>query len=122
MGDKYRVDFYRTQRGDIPAREFIDGLPNKLNAKIWQSIGLLKTEGLDLSAPLVKKITGKQYEGLYELRIKQGTDAARIFYFMAVKDSFVLLHGFLKKSNKTPSTELQRAKRYKSDYESRLRK
>jgi phage-related protein len=99
--------------------EFLLALPPKLRAKTYREIELLQEHGIYLKEPYVKTIKGEQYKELYELRIKLGSDASRIFYFTYHKDTFVLLNGFLKKTNKTPRTELERAIRYKNDYEKR---
>jgi len=72
-----------------------------------------------LKEPYVKSIKGEQYKGIYELRIKLGSDASRVFYFTYQRDTFVSLNGFLKKTNKTPKTELEKARKYKIDYEKR---
>jgi len=53
---------------------------------------------------------------MWELRIKSGSDISRIFYFAYVNNTFVLLHGFIKKSNKTPTRELDRAISYMNNY------
>ena len=42
-----------------------------------------------------------------------------ILYFLFDKNKFVLLHGFVKKANKPPERELDRALTYKNDYERR---
>ncbi|HEY5466181.1 MAG TPA: type II toxin-antitoxin system RelE/ParE family toxin [Clostridia bacterium] len=47
------------------------------------------------------------------------SNISRIFYFTYSQDTFVLLHGFTKKTNQTPDRELERAMRYKLDYERR---
>ena len=62
---------------------------------------------------------GAQYKGLFELRVKFASDISRIFYFAYRQDTFVLLHGFVKKTEKTPQREIERALRYKEDYERR---
>jgi len=56
---------------------------------------------------------------LWELRIKQASDISRIFYFAEVDHSFVLLHGFVKKSQKTPRKESDKAKKYLADHKRR---
>jgi phage-related protein len=53
------------------------------------------------------------------LRVKFASDITHIFYFSLNKETYVLLHGFAKKSDKTPKRELDRAKRYRKDYEMR---
>jgi phage-related protein len=58
-------------------------------------------------------------DGVFELRIQQGSDDSRIFYFFYVGSKIVLTNGFIKKTQKTPLPELARAKQYKDDYERR---
>lgn len=72
--------------------------------------------GINLAYPHTKKVQGNQYKGLWELRVKLGTDISRIFYFLHIHDTFVLLHGFIKKSDDTPINELEKAKSYMMDY------
>ncbi|MDO4574802.1 MAG: type II toxin-antitoxin system RelE/ParE family toxin [Planctomycetia bacterium] len=57
--------------------------------------------------------------GLYELRSFFGTDTVRIFYFFFSGERIVLTNGFVKKTQKTPPGELEKAFRYKKDYEDR---
>lgn len=91
----------------------------KLRAKAFKDIELLKKHGAELTEPYVKRIQGKKYQGLYELRIKFSSDIARIFYFTYYDNSFILLHGFLKKTMNTPTKELDRALQYMEDYKRR---
>ena len=72
--------------------------------------------------PYVKKIKGKKYEKLYELRSKFATDITRIFYFFETKDGIVVLSGYLKKSDKTEKRELDRALGFMNDYLERKEK
>ncbi|MBS3982355.1 MAG: type II toxin-antitoxin system RelE/ParE family toxin, partial [Dethiobacter sp.] len=65
--------------------------------------------------PHVKNISGK----LWELRIKSTSDISRIFYFIPVGKNIVLLHGFVKKTQKTPNREIQTANNYLEDYQRR---
>ena len=93
----------------------------KMRAKALNEIELLQKHGIFLREPYVKAIKGKKYRGLYELRIKLGNVAARIFYFSFRGNIFVLLNGYLKKTNKTPSREIERALNYRCDYEKRYK-
>ena len=54
--------------------------------------------------------------GLYELRVEQGSDICRYFYFFFIENRIIITHGFLKKSQKTPALEIDRAQRLKADY------
>ena len=67
----------------------------------------------------MKPVKGKYGTDLYELRIKFASDIARIFYFTYYNNKFVLLHGFIKKTKKTPIQEIMRAKEYMEDYKRR---
>ncbi len=75
--------------------------------------------GNELKGPYVKPVKGKKNKGLYELRIKFSSDIARIFYFTYCNNKYVLLHGFIKKTMKTPENEINRARKYMEDYKRR---
>lgn len=90
-----------------------------MRAKAFRDIELLQKMGKDLKEPYVKAINGKKNKGLYELRIKFSSDIARIFYFTYCNNKYVLLHGFIKKTMKTPENEIDKARKYMEDYKRR---
>ncbi len=108
----YKISVYQDESGNEPMVEFLNSLPAKHRAKALRTIDLLAEFGRDLKAPYTKHLEKE----LWELRVKQGSDISRIFYFAEIGGSFVLLHGFVKKSQKTPKKELDRARRYLGDY------
>ena len=112
---KCKVDFYRTMRGDSPVQVFLDELPAKLRAKNVRELTLLAEYGTELPAPYVKRLHGREAQGLWELRVKLASDITRVFYFFPTGDRVLLLHGFLKKSEETPPKELQTAVRRMKD-------
>lgn len=91
----------------------------KLRAKALSDIELLRKHGNELREPYVKSMQGKENKGLFELRIKFSNDIARIFYFTYSNNKYILLHGFIKKTCKTPPRELERARKYMEDYKRR---
>jgi len=113
---KWNVDYYIKENGESPVKEFIKTLPKKHRAKVFWEIDLLEELGTTIKEPYAKPIQGKKYKGLWELRIQQGSDASRVFYFLPVGNKFILLHGFVKKTNKTPASELETALSYMNDY------
>lgn len=115
----WEIEYYIKENGDVPVVDFLLSLQPKMRAKAYSEIELLQEHGINLKEPYVKPIKGKKYKGLYELRIKLGSDASRIFYFTYHRNTFVLLNGFLKKTNSTPKVELEKAIKYKYDYEKR---
>jgi len=115
----YDVEFYQKENGEIPTQEFLESLHPKLRAKIFREIELLKNYGPDLREPYTKPIKGKENKGLFELRIRFSSDISRVFYFSYAGNTFVLLHAFAKKTQKIPKREIDKARKYKEDYERR---
>lgn len=112
---------YSTEEGKEPVFEFLKSLSEKHQAKAIWEIDLLEKFGVNLTEPYVKAIEGERYKGLWELRIQQGNNISRIFYFLTIGNTFVLLHGFLKKTQKTPKRELNTALTYMLDYKRRCK-
>ena len=106
---EYVVDLYEKVDGKVPVLDFILDLNPKQQAKIYREIELLKKFGNELHYPHVDTIKGKKYKGLWELRIEFASDIFRIFYFLPIKNIAMLLHGIVKKKQKTPSKELDTA-------------
>ena len=107
----WKIVFYKKDNLEEPVKNFIVSLPCKERAKVVQEIENIRSEGIYLRPPFVKKITGRNYKGLWELRVRSGSNYIRIIYFLHTKKTFVLLHGFKKKTNKTPKRELEIAKK-----------
>jgi phage-related protein len=106
------VTFYTTADGRCPVQEFLDSLPGKVAQKIVWVLRLL--EDMDrVPASYFKKLAGT--EDIWECRIQFGSNAYRIFCFF-LDNSVVLTHGFVKKSQKTPARELERAEVYRRDF------
>lgn len=111
------MEFYEDEKGIQPAKEFLLGLDKKMRAKIVNTIAILQDNGYELREPYSKHLS----EGIYELRAKVGSDATRILYFFYVGGNIVLTNGFVKKTQKTPSKEIEKAKKYRADYLQRRR-
>lgn len=114
----FTVDYYELPDGKKPVEDFIDSLPLKMRTKAFYELALLEEYGNALREPYSKQIE----DGLFELRIKFASDITRIFYFFVVNNRIILTNGFIKKTMKTPKTELALAKKYKADYERRVLK
>lgn len=109
---RFEVDFYEKRNGEQPAKEFMLSLDKKLRAKLADTIMILQDNGYELREPYSKHIS----EGIFELRAKQGSDITRVMYFFYVDRHIILTNGFIKKTQKTPQSEIEKAKRYRSDY------
>lgn len=115
----WHIEYYQKENGEIPVLEFLLTLEPKMRAKARSMIGLLEQCGTNLREPYVSPIKGDKYKGLWELRVKFASDITRILYFAFEHNTFILLHGIKKKTNKTPPNELDKALRYMKDFERR---
>jgi len=104
-----KVQFYKNSRGDYLVCDYIENLKIiKHQKKIYNKLRLLEKIGHEqmLRTQDVKKIKG--YDNIYELRISYQNCYYRIF-FSIFNNSYWLLHAFMKKSDKTPASEIETA-------------
>lgn len=111
------IKFYEDQSGRIPVKEFLDSLDIKMRQKMLRSIQALQDMGIALRMPLSEALN----DGIFELRAKVGTNISRVMYFFVIGNEAVLTHGFIKKTQKTPPREIERAKTIRDDYMKRFR-
>ena len=113
----YNVEFYETQDGKSQIWDFLEDLRIKAatskDARIQHKqaslyIELLQQNGTRLNENITKHLE----DGIWELR--PGNN--RVFYFFFQDNTFVLLHQFRKKTQKTPKREIEKAKRERDDY------
>ena len=112
LGMDWVVEFYQNSKGREPVADFIDSLSIDAQAKILRLIDLLARYGVLLKEPYTKQIRGK----LREMSIIDKTGNVRILYFTYTGKRFVLLHGFIKKTGKTPVTEVDLAEKRMNDF------
>ncbi|MBM4402293.1 MAG: type II toxin-antitoxin system RelE/ParE family toxin [Candidatus Cloacimonetes bacterium] len=109
------MDYYSSNTSRIPVQEFIDNPPTKSRAKVFNTLELLAEFGIQLQLPHAKKVAGTP---LWELRVL-GEKSLRFFYVAKTGKSFLLLHGFTKKKEKTPKKEIKTALARLKDYQTR---
>lgn len=114
------VIFYRTADGKCAIQEFLDSLPGKAAQKAAWVLSLV--EDVDIvPSTYFKKLVGT--EEIWECRIQFGSDSYRIFCFFDGHSVVVLTHGLIKKTQKTPQREIEKAEACRRDYlQRRLRK
>lgn len=108
----FEIVMYRKPNGEIPVQQHIDSLDMKMQVKVLINIELLKIKGNKLREPYTKSLD----DGIFELRTRVGSDTERILFFFVKDEAIVLTHGFIKKTRKTPSIEIRKAKEYRADY------
>ena len=113
----YEIEFYETEDGKCPIWDFLEALrlkaPTNKDARIQHKqaslyIELLQQNGTHMNAEITKHLD----DGIWELR--PGNN--RVFYFLYQNNTYVLLHQFRKKSQKTPKREIEKAKTERNDY------
>jgi phage-related protein len=98
-----KVVFYSSEAGNEPVREWLKDLPRDDKRQIGEDIKTAQL-GWPLGMPLIKKID----KDLWEVRTRLADGIARVF-FTVDGEYMILLHGFIKKSQKTPQNELKTA-------------
>ena len=114
----YTIEFYKDKDGNEPVKEYISSLAGKndkdsrvnLN-KIRDYIKTLSEYGTRAGEPYVKHIEGE----IWELRPLRN----RILFFGYDGDRIILLSHFIKKTQKTPQREIDKAKRLMKDHKER---
>ncbi|MCB9091210.1 MAG: type II toxin-antitoxin system RelE/ParE family toxin [Halobacteriovoraceae bacterium] len=85
----------------------IKDFPEEIKLALFELVSDLSS-GLSLSMPVSKRMTSMGH-GVSELRLKDGSGAYRIIYFIKKKDAIYLIHAFKKKTQKTPKKNIDLA-------------
>ncbi|MBI3385268.1 type II toxin-antitoxin system RelE/ParE family toxin [Candidatus Gottesmanbacteria bacterium] len=115
VSPKWKIIYYESPSGQKPVFDFIENLSPVAKSKVINSFNLLTDFGINMRQPHVKKISGTD---LWEIRIL-GQDSLRFFYKTIKEQTFLLLHGFTKKKQKTPKKEINTARRRLLESQSR---
>lgn len=97
----YFSDFYKEQK-------------QKVKDKILWTFRIIETQK-QIPTEYFKHLEGT--EGLYEIRVQQGSDIFRVFCFFDEGKLVVLANCFQKKTQKTPKSEIEKALKIKKEYE-----
>ncbi len=109
MSEKLRtVVFYKNYFAD-----FLAGQRQKVKDKIVWTLKLIE-ELRRVPETYLKSL--EETDGLFEIRIKQGSDVFRIFCFFDEGKLIILMNGFVKKTQKTPKQEIEKALKIKEEY------
>ena len=116
----FNIDFYETSDGFSDILEFLESLRNKAKTvkdariqygQVARYIELLQENGTNLPSQIAKHLDDE----IWELR----TGDNRVLFFFFDRGTYVLLHHFRKKTQKTPPREIARAKSEMKEYISR---
>jgi phage-related protein len=117
MSDQFKiipVKFFRTASGAEPVREWLKELNREDCSIIGEDIKAVEF-GWPIGMPLCRSISG--YKDLWEVRSKitDGRIARVIFYIS--DGEMILLHGFIKKTQKTSQSDLDLAAKRRKEHE-----
>jgi phage-related protein len=113
----FRIEFFKDKAGNEPIVDYIRKLNEKAltskehrtrHKKIMEYLEVLSQYGTRAGEPYVKHIDG----GIWELRPTND----RVFFFYWKAETYVMLHHFVKKTQKTPDREIKQAKRNLMDF------
>ena len=103
---KIHAVFYRTKQGGQPVRDFLLGLPKEDRRSVGNDIATV-----EFGWPVGKPVCAPLGSGLWEVRSTLTTSRIARVVFMVQDGRMVLLHGFIKKTQKTPQGELDVARK-----------
>lgn len=98
------IYFYKTEQGNEPVREWLQQLSSADKKRIGEDMKTVQF-GWPLGMPLVKHLDGD----IWEVRIALSKRIARVLFVLDT-NSMVLIHGFIKKQQKTLKADLDLAK------------
>ncbi|OGV99814.1 MAG: hypothetical protein A2W77_02445 [Nitrospinae bacterium RIFCSPLOWO2_12_39_16] len=104
---KVAINYWRNPSGKAPVEKYIDSIVNKEErAELLSALNGIQESGTDVIGVEFRHIEGK----LWELKIRTHGTQHRIFYVVLKGNEMILLHAYLKKSQKAPLKEIQVAK------------
>jgi len=113
QGKRVPAIFYRTEAGGEPVREWLKALPAEDRKRIGEDIKTAEF-GWPVGMPVCRPMGG----GIYEVRTNLAQNRiARVLFYIDKKGRMVLLHGFIKKTQKTPDEDLDLAKSNKTRHQ-----
>lgn len=110
----FQYDFAEID-GKIEMNIFLNSLNAKDRAKIKANMDKL-AELLNITAFPNKKLTKYLRDGIFELRVNLKNTTSRNLYFFMSGKNIIFTHGFIKKTDKTPENEINKAIRIKEIY------
>ncbi len=109
----YTVKYYKTRRGEDLVKTFKDQQPKKAQTKMAKHEALLAEHGPNLHRPYADYLR----DDIYELRVKFSPNNYRILYFFFKNKTIIMTHGIIKNRGPVGDTEIDRAIKYKREFE-----
>jgi phage-related protein len=108
-----QVIFFKRADDKVPMKDWLDDLKAKDRRKCLERIERLRDQGHELNRPFAAYLK----DDIYELRVKRGNVNYRMLYFFYEGRAVVISHGLIKKAQKVPPKEIDRATKRKAEFE-----
>jgi phage-related protein len=118
QGKRVPVIFFRTEAGGEPLRDWLKALPSREDRKrIGEDIKTVEF-GWPIGMPICKPLG----DSIYELRTRLAQNrVARVLFYIDKNGTMVLLHGFIKKTQKIPAEDLELARSNRNKHQRGLK-
>lgn len=111
---KIAFESYFRPNGHNEFEEFLETIPQKDRLKVLYTLDAISTVGLLEASKMtwIKRLT----DDLFEVRTKLGSNDQRVIYFHVVEGRYMITHGFTKKTQKTPRSQIRHAEKIRQEY------
>ena len=107
------IEFYRTSSGDCPVEDFLDSLSDRDARKVVWVLRLIERLEI-IPQQYLKKLVST--DDLWEIRAQMAGNSYRLLGFFESPRLLILTNGFAKKKQKTPSTEIELARKRRAEH------
>ncbi|MGE0267344.1 MAG: type II toxin-antitoxin system RelE/ParE family toxin [Candidatus Omnitrophota bacterium] len=114
-GEKFQVEFYFTEKGELPAKEYFDSSEYQVKIKLLALVKYMAEYAKLFDESKFRLVDPK--EKIYEFKPKD----ERFFNFFCADHRIIITNAYRKKGRKVNPGELRKAIRFKKDYESRIK-
>lgn len=103
---KWEIEYYTTDQGKAPVKDFIDDMPLKAKARTFKTFELIEDYGIQIGPSHIRYLDAN----LWEVRVRAVGGMFRFIFTVRGKRIIILLHGFQKMTRKTPRIDLEIAR------------
>ena len=115
QGERFQVEFYFTETGKIPAKEYLEDTSLDVKVKLAALVKYIAEYGKIFDITKFRLVDSK--EKIYEFKPLQ----YRFFNFFYEGGKIIIANGYMKKSQKVSRKDLEKAKTIKKDYICRVK-
>ncbi len=110
QGDKFQVEFYFTETGKMPAKEYFENEKKDVQVKLAALVKYISDHGRLFDKTKFRKVNSE--EKIFEFKPKEH----RFFSFFYKEKKIIITNAYMKKSQKVSKNDLEKAKNIKRDY------